>query len=145
MATHFSKFGTIDDGHFVLDDVNCTGNESNIFDCQYPPSSKCIVGKEEAGVICGVTPGNSSFSYNGNDTIIIIVGPRERCIDQHMNKTVSIVNSSATNLTAGRYTEKNCKFQSNRGLVSLSFYLQHWHLSALPQTIRAMQQCLQVQ
>ena len=61
MATHLSKFGTIVDGHFVLDDVNCTGNESNIFDCQYPPSIDCAVGIEEAGVICGATPGKSSY------------------------------------------------------------------------------------
>ena len=57
VATHESNFGTTVDGHFVLDDVNCTGNESNVFDCQYPPSTKCDIGREEAGVICGVTPG----------------------------------------------------------------------------------------
>ena len=53
-----STFGTIVGGFYFLDDVNCTGNESNIFDCQYPPRTNCRVGKEEAGVICGVTPGD---------------------------------------------------------------------------------------
>ena len=43
---------------FFLDDVNCTGNESSIFDCQYPPSTDCqVFRREEAGAICGVTPG----------------------------------------------------------------------------------------
>ena len=49
-----SIFGTTDDGFFILDDVNCTGNESNIFDCFHPLSNDCrISSKEEAGVICG--------------------------------------------------------------------------------------------
>ena len=53
-----STFGTTAGGFYFLDDVNCTGNESNIFDCQHPPRTDCRVGKEEAGVICGVTPGD---------------------------------------------------------------------------------------
>lgn len=55
-----SIFGMTIGGNFILDDVNCTGNESNIFDCQFPVGSapNCrVFDSEEAGVICGVTPG----------------------------------------------------------------------------------------
>ena len=60
MATTKSTFGMTIGGHFVLDDVNCTGNESSIFNCQYPRDSSpdCkVVNNEEAGVICGALPG----------------------------------------------------------------------------------------
>ena len=60
VATNMSVFGRTIGGHFVLDDVNCTGNESNIFDCRYPVNSRpnCLISmNEEAGVICGVTQG----------------------------------------------------------------------------------------
>ena len=60
MATNKSLFGMTIGGHFVLDNVDCIGNESNIFDCRYPTGStlNCRVSnREEAGVICGVTPG----------------------------------------------------------------------------------------
>ena len=60
VATNMSIFGLTIGRHFILDDVNCTGNESNIFDCQYLTGSipNCRVSnREEAGVICGVTPG----------------------------------------------------------------------------------------
>ena len=65
VATNKSIFGRTIGGHFVLDDVNCTGNEYNIFDCQYPASSRpnCqVVRNEEAGVICGITSGICSSS-----------------------------------------------------------------------------------
>ena len=61
VATRRSTFGTTINGHFVLDDVNCTGNESNIFECQHPTDihANCQVArKEEAGALCGVTSGN---------------------------------------------------------------------------------------
>ena len=61
VATRMSTFGGAR-SNFFLDDVNCTGNESNIFDCQYPLSTNCITGLEEAGVICRVTPGNDDYS-----------------------------------------------------------------------------------
>ena len=57
LATHMATFGGAM-SNFFLDDVNCTGNESNIFDCQHPLSTDCKTGSEEAGVICGVTQGN---------------------------------------------------------------------------------------
>ena len=57
-----STFGTSNGAHFVLDDVNCHGNESNIFDCQHPLRTNCegTVGRE-AGVICGLTRGEYNF------------------------------------------------------------------------------------
>ena len=57
IATHRSIFGSSANGFYALDDVNCTGNESTIFNCQYPPRTRCTVGREEAGVICGVDRG----------------------------------------------------------------------------------------
>ena len=49
-----SIFGTTVGRDFILDDVNCTGNESNIFDCHHPLRHDCIIlRREEAGVICG--------------------------------------------------------------------------------------------
>ena len=43
-------------GFFILDDVNCTGNESNVFDCPRALHTDCSVSlREEAGVICGGT------------------------------------------------------------------------------------------
>ena len=53
MAINMSTFGTTVGGFFILDDVNCTGNEYNIFDCSHPLSTDCTVSRrEEAGVIC---------------------------------------------------------------------------------------------
>ena len=57
MSTFSASVGT-----FILDDVNCTGNESNIFDCQHPKSTHCRLGEEEAGALCGVTAGKQVFS-----------------------------------------------------------------------------------
>ena len=63
VATHRSIFGMTTGLVFFLDDVNCTGNESSIFDCQHPPSTDCqVFRREEAGVICGVTPGKVTFN-----------------------------------------------------------------------------------
>ena len=67
VATIESTFGMTLGGHFVLSDVNCTGNESNIFDCQYPMNSRIncrVVMREEAGVICGVTKGIYTLSLD---------------------------------------------------------------------------------
>ncbi len=55
-----SVFGITDGGFFILDDVNCTGNESNVFDCPHPLRTDCRISlREEAGVICGGTQSNS--------------------------------------------------------------------------------------
>ena len=56
VATHRSTFGRVN-SNYVLGDVNCTGNESNIFDCQHSQSVSCTGGLEEAGVLCGVSKG----------------------------------------------------------------------------------------
>ena len=67
VATSMSIFGRTIGGHFVLDDVNCTGNEFNIFDCRYPVNSRpdCRVhNNKEAGVICGVTQGTVHLIIN---------------------------------------------------------------------------------
>ena len=60
VATTKSTFGITLQRYFFLDDVNCTGNESNIFDCWYPSKlHNCKVAwKEEAGALCGITPGS---------------------------------------------------------------------------------------
>ena len=51
-----STFGTIVGGFYFLDDVNCTGNESNVFDCPRALRTDCsVLLREEAGVICGGT------------------------------------------------------------------------------------------
>ena len=60
---HISMFGG-GGSDFFLNSVNCIGNESNVFDCEYMYSSRlnCGVGREEAGpagVICIITPGNN--------------------------------------------------------------------------------------
>ena len=59
VAVHMSTFGGGGSG-FFLDNVNCIGNESNVFDCGYSPKLNCGVGREEAGpagVTCRITPG----------------------------------------------------------------------------------------
>jgi len=45
-----SRFGTIPDD-FKMDDVKCTGEETNLLDCDYNPNDNCS-GREAAGVIC---------------------------------------------------------------------------------------------
>ena len=63
VATRQSTFGMTIKGHFVLNDVNCTGNESNIFDCQHPTDVHIhckVIRSDEAGVFCGVSSGNNS-------------------------------------------------------------------------------------
>ena len=67
VATTGSTFGRTFGVHFALNDVNCTGNESNIFDCQYPVNERInclIVRYQEAGVMCGVTRGSYMISLN---------------------------------------------------------------------------------
>ena len=66
MATSKSLFGTNEKGVYFLDDVNCSGNESNILECPHPPSTNCIHRREEAGVICRVT-------NTGNKQCVIMI------------------------------------------------------------------------
>ena len=65
VATTKSIFGITVGRDFILDDVNCTGKESNIFDCPHPLSTNCrIFNREEAGVICGGTHTSSLDSVS---------------------------------------------------------------------------------
>jgi len=45
-----SRFGNVED-NFRMDDVKCTGEETNILDCDHNPTDNCGV-REGAGVIC---------------------------------------------------------------------------------------------
>ena len=60
IATNLSLFGTNvnERNQYILDRVDCSGNELNIFDCPHPLRTNCKREEEEAGVICGVNPGN---------------------------------------------------------------------------------------
>ena len=96
-------------GHFVLDDVNCTGNESSIFDCQHSSMSDCQVSnKEEAGVLCGVSRGTIHWILHRDVHIISVYANllkdfSVRCTEEHTSKVSSIDGSNSTNLTIGRY------------------------------------------
>ena len=59
VATHGSIFGMTVVAFYALNDVNCSGNETKIFDCHHLSSSECTA---EAGVICGVIPSMCSQS-----------------------------------------------------------------------------------
>ena len=45
-----SKFGKVP-GNFIMDDVNCGGNENTLFDCGYNKHDDCG-SSEGAGVVC---------------------------------------------------------------------------------------------
>ena len=68
IATNFSTKSferTLDRGvTYLLDDVNCTGNESRIVECRHLGVSvqKCRSGSI-AGVICDISPGNILVGY----------------------------------------------------------------------------------
>ena len=69
VATNMSTFGITSDSKFITDNVNCTGNELSIADCQRSSAIDCRDGAGlEAGVICGTTPGTCTiimvFSYS---------------------------------------------------------------------------------
>ena len=102
VAVNMSTFGMTVGGHFILDDVNCTGNESNIFDCSFPLNTDCRVSRgEEAGVICGGTHKSPLFCF-----FIMKCwskGIDGRCTEDLLNETVLLDGSNFTNLTAGRY------------------------------------------
>ena len=88
MATNRSTFGITIGRRFVLNDVNCTGNESNIFDCQYPTGSipNCRVSsREEAGVICGVTPGPVGIAIVSNRYFKVIIA---QVLEQDVQKRI---------------------------------------------------------
>ena len=77
IATNFSTFSksferTLDRGvTYLLDDVNCTGNESRIDECRHPGVSLQDCRSEPgliAGVICDISPGNILVGY----TVILL-------------------------------------------------------------------------
>ena len=39
-------------GEIWLDDLECTGNESNLFDCTHSPCGKCCYHSEDVWVVC---------------------------------------------------------------------------------------------
>ena len=49
-ATSSSTFGTVST-NFIMDDVQCTGSESQLQDCTHSPNHNCG-GNEGAGVVC---------------------------------------------------------------------------------------------
>jgi len=63
VAVSNSAFGQVDDD-FVMDDVKCGGDESNIFNCVYASQHNCR-GHEGAGVRCEREPSNN---YYGSTT-----------------------------------------------------------------------------
>ena len=48
----YSYGGSVED-NFIMDDVACTGSETNILSCPYNPSDNCGT-SEGAGVVCTV-------------------------------------------------------------------------------------------
>ena len=55
-----STFEIMSDLTFITDDINCTGNELSIADCQRSSAISCRGMGQDAGVICGTTPGMMS-------------------------------------------------------------------------------------
>ena len=51
VATIKSTFGS-DQSEYIMDNVNCTGTESSIFECQFLVNNNCEK-NEAAGVVCG--------------------------------------------------------------------------------------------
>ena len=58
VATRNSAFGEVSQ-YFILDDVNCEGNETNILSCGHTKMENCWI-NEGAGVICEA-PGEDLF------------------------------------------------------------------------------------
>jgi len=51
-ATYESEFGDVDEDDFILDDVQCTGDEQDLMDCEYLYNDHDCYGDEGAGVRC---------------------------------------------------------------------------------------------
>ena len=49
-------------GAINMDDLECRGNETSLFDCPFNENSKCGHG-EDAGVFCGVTLGEKRVKH----------------------------------------------------------------------------------
>ena len=59
-APQYATFGQ-GEGSILLDDVACTGGESNLIDCSYDPGTSDCSHGEDAGVVCvsGPVAGNA--------------------------------------------------------------------------------------
>ena len=57
LFTKKSHFGPVP-ANFAMDNVNCTGDETSIFDCAHDIADDCD-SDEGAGVICSNNPGTS--------------------------------------------------------------------------------------
>ena len=54
-------------GAMNMDDLECNGTESSLFDCMFSENSDCSH-SEDAGVFCGVTLGEYTSDDNGEHT-----------------------------------------------------------------------------
>ena len=59
IAIQNSQFGLVPD-NFIMDDVQCTGAETDINDCDHLDEHNCG-GHEGAGVICRVSPSDDDL------------------------------------------------------------------------------------
>ena len=59
--TRESQFGNVPGGDFGMDDVKCSGSETDIRDCRHVTSDDCGAG-EAAGVICSDFQGSDGES-----------------------------------------------------------------------------------
>merc|ERR1712180_124071 len=62
-----AHFGEAKSSEFIMDDVECTGEEDDLFECRYNPRDDCGW-RETAGVICEgfLGPSNSSVTVDGD-------------------------------------------------------------------------------
>ena len=71
-ATNNAYFGT-HGSDFIMDDVNCRGDEEDLWDCAFLANHNCA-SSEAAGVICSEEPDQPAtaiLSSNGQTDIII--------------------------------------------------------------------------
>jgi len=61
-----SEFGSVSSSNFIMDNVRCTGSESNLLDCEYLSTDNCAT-SEGAGVMCNaLSLQGGSAAYEGN-------------------------------------------------------------------------------
>jgi len=66
-ATYESEFGDVDEDDFILDDVQCTGDEHDLMDCEYLYNDHDCYGDEGAGVRCKGTTMEEKCMANANE------------------------------------------------------------------------------
>jgi len=77
VAVSNSAFGQVDDD-FIMDDVQCGGDETNIFACIYASQHNCG-GHEGAGVRCERKPSNN---YYGSTTTTTTTTSSGQCLEE---------------------------------------------------------------